>query len=280
VSGFLGLSEVEGSRTGTNLAAEASVDNDVTLALVGRRIERIGYLIGGALLISGLVHVAILLIGGGSWEGPTSLRKAATFGLSFGLTLLTIVWVSTFVPLRERTRTWLLGIFSAACVLETMLVSLQAWRGVPSHFNVETPFDAFVARLLAFGGMTIVVTITMLMLASFRTDTAVPVSLRVAIRAGFMALFGAQVMGALMIVRGMMLVVGGDPQTAYQSAGWLKPTHAVMMHGILLLPVMARLLSFTDWRERRRLDLVLVVTFAYVIVIGVIAVENVIAPAV
>ena len=63
----------------------------------------------------------------------------------------------------------------------------------PSHFNVETPFDAFVAPLLAFGGFTLVVTITTLMCASFRTDTAVPVSLRVAIRVGFVALFGAQV---------------------------------------------------------------------------------------
>jgi hypothetical protein len=165
----------------------------VRQVLAARRVERIGYAIGAALLLSGFVHVAILLISGDSWEGPTSLRKAATFGLSFGITLLSVVWVSTFVPLAERTRIWLLGIFSGACVLETMLVSLQAWRGVPSHFNVETPFDAFVAPLLAFGGFTLVVTITTLMCASFRTDTAVPVSLRVAIRVGFVALFGAQV---------------------------------------------------------------------------------------
>jgi hypothetical protein len=161
----------------------------VRQVLAARRVERIGYAIGAALLLSGFVHVAILLISGDSWEGPTSLRKTATFGI----TLLSVVWVSTFVPLAERTRIWLLGIFSGACVLETMLVSLQAWRGVPSHFNVETPLDAFVAPLLAFGGFTLVVTITTLMCASFRTDTAVPVSLRVAIRVGFVALFGAQV---------------------------------------------------------------------------------------
>ena len=228
--------------------------------LAARRVERIGYVIGVALLLSGLVHVVVLLISGGSWEGPTSLRKAATFGLSFGITLLSIVWVSRFVSLSERTRTWLLGIFSAACVLETMLVSLQAWRGVPSHFNVETPFDAFVAPLLAFGGFTLVVTITTLMCASFRTRTAVPVSLRVAIRVGFAALLGAQVIGALMIAKGMNLVLSGNAQAAYASAGSLKPTHAVMMHSILVLPVMARLLSFTGLRERRRLDIVLLAT--------------------
>src|SRR5437667_273275 len=63
----------------------------------GRRAERAGYLVGTLLLVSGLLHLAALVIGGGSWEGPLSLRKAVTFGLSFGLTLITIVWVASFV---------------------------------------------------------------------------------------------------------------------------------------------------------------------------------------
>jgi hypothetical protein len=67
-------------------------------------IERVGYLTGILLLASGLVHLAILLTSGGSWNGPLSWRKPTTFGLSFGLTLMTIVWVTSFVRLRERTR--------------------------------------------------------------------------------------------------------------------------------------------------------------------------------
>jgi hypothetical protein len=63
---------------------------------VGQRTERAAYIVGALLLISGLIHLAILLIGGGSWQGPLSLRKPMTFGLSFGLTLITIVWVASF----------------------------------------------------------------------------------------------------------------------------------------------------------------------------------------
>ena len=37
--------------------------------------------------------------------GPLSLRKPTTFGLSFGLTLITIAWVLSFLELRDRTRT-------------------------------------------------------------------------------------------------------------------------------------------------------------------------------
>ena len=46
--------------------------------------------------------------------------------------------------------------------METALVSLQAWRGVPSHFNMETSLDAWVARALAAGGITLVVIIAVL----------------------------------------------------------------------------------------------------------------------
>src|SRR5437879_1741349 len=101
----------------------------------GSRTERTAYLVGALLLVSGLIHLGILVVGGGTWAGPVSLRKAMTFGLSFGLTLITIVWTASWLPLRDRSRAALLGAFSAACVLETASVSLQAWRGVPSHFN-------------------------------------------------------------------------------------------------------------------------------------------------
>ena len=134
----------------------------------GRHIERAGYLIGALLLIDGIVHIAILAVTGASWVGPLSLRKPAAFGLSFGITLVTIVWVASFLPLAERTRLALLTIFTAASVVETALVSLQAWRGVPSHFNVATAFDALVARALAVGGIALVVVIVGLTATAFR----------------------------------------------------------------------------------------------------------------
>ena len=232
-------------------------------------------MVGALLLASGLIHLTILVIGGGSWQGPVSLRKPATFGLSFGLTLLTIVWVASFLPLGERARRWLLGAFAGACVLETALVTVQAWRGVPSHFNVESTFDGWVARTLAAGGVVLVAIIVRLTFASFRANPAVPTSLRMAIRIGFVALVGAVVAGAVMIARGMMLVFAGDPQAAYATGGFLKQTHAVTMHAILVLPALAWLLSFADWSEQRRVAAVLVAAAGYVALAGVVAVANV-----
>src|SRR5258708_5593425 len=101
-----------------------------------RSVERAGYAVGAVLLGSGLIHLGILAIAGGSWEGPLSLRKAATFGLSFGLTLVTVVWVASFLRLSDGWRSALLGTFTVACVLETVLVSRQVWRAGPSPSNL------------------------------------------------------------------------------------------------------------------------------------------------
>ena len=214
-----------------------------------KTVERAAYLLGVLLILSGLTHLAILLISGGSWEGPLSLRKPTTFGLSFGLTLVNVTLIVSFLSVRDRTRSLLLGIFAAACALETFLVSLQAWRTVPSHFNVETPFDAAVAQALAAGGFTLVAVIVVLTVLVLRGQSSLPPGLRLATRAGMVALVGAQVVGGVMIGTGMRLVFAGDPQRAYATGGWLKPVHAALMHGILVLPLAAWLISRTEWAE-------------------------------
>jgi hypothetical protein len=242
----------------------------------GEPVERLGYVVGALLLLSGLVHLGILVFGGRSWTGPLSFRKPAVFGLSFGVTLITIVWVASFLQISKRTRSVLLSAFTIACIVETVLVSLQAWRGVSSHFNVETTFDALVARSLAVGGVALVVIVVVLTRIAFRGNAAVPVSLHVAIRVGFVVLCVAMAVGAIMIAEGMMLVFAGQPERAYAAGGVLKPTHFITMHAILVLPALAWLLSFVGWNEQQRLRLVLVAAVGYLGLATVVAAANVV----
>ena len=232
-------------------------------------IERVAYWTGGLLILSGVMHLAVLLTRGGTWEGPLSLRKPTTFGLSFGLTLVNVTLIASFLPLRNRSRTLLLGLFTAACVLETFLVSLQTWRGVPSHFNVVTPFDAAIAQTLALGGFTLVAIVIVLTVAVFRHARALPPALGLAIRAGFVALVGAQVAGGVMIATGMRLVFSGDPHGAYATGGWLKGVHGVLMHGILVLPLLAWLMARGNWDERNQLRGIHTAIALYALIVGV-----------
>jgi hypothetical protein len=240
----------------------------------GRKVERTAYVVGAALFVSGLVHVGVLVVTGRTWTGPISLRKAATFGLSFGLTLATVAWATSFLSMRNTLRTILLSVFTVACVVETVLVSLQAWRGVPSHFNFETPFDNIVAMTLAAGGAVIIITALGFASATVVGTGAMSPSMRLAVRSGFLILLVALGVGAAMIARGVVEARGGQAELAYTTAGELKPVHAVAMHAILVLPGLAWLLRFAGWNERVRLWLVGSGAGAYLVLTAVVAIES------
>lgn len=241
----------------------------------GVRVERVAVVVGGLLFASGLAHLVVLAVSGGTWTGPVSLRKPATFGLSFGLTLVTVAWAAHFLRLGGRARTVLLGAFTATCVLETALVSTQAWRGVPSHFNFETGLDTAVSMSLAAGGFVIGVTITALTLVAFRSVGDPSPAMRLALRFGFVALLVALAVGAAMIASGSTAARGPDPALAYTTAGFLKPAHAVTMHAILVLPALAWLLSFTPWSEKRKLAVVRLGAAGYTVLSVVVLIEAV-----
>ena len=229
----------------------------------GRRVERVCVVLGGVLVGAGVFHLIVFAVDGGPWYGPVSWRKPATFGLSFGLTLVTIVWVASYLPLSDRLRTLLLGVFAADCFVEVGGITLQAWRHVPSHVNRETPFDSAVSTVLAAGGGLLIVTLGALAVAAFRPNPGVAASMRLALRAGFVALLVGLATGAAMIARGVIQVNSGHQQDAYQVVGFLKPVHAVSLHGVLVLPALAWLLSLTRWDEARRTRIVAIAVVGY-----------------
>ena len=243
----------------------------------GRRIERIGYAVAGVLFASGLFHVVVFLVDGGPWEGPVSWRKAVTFGLSFGMTLACLVWVSSYVAMRPVVRRVLLGVFTAASVAEVTGITVQAWRNVPSHFNYEDGFSTVVTGMLAGGGAVIVASVLTLTILSLRPAPDTAPSMRLAVRAGLVILMGAMVTGAVMIAVGVTLANGGEQQAASETAGWLKPTHAVTMHAVGVLPALAFVLACTGLDERRRTRIVAYGVWAYALAALVTVVVNVAA---
>lgn len=58
--------------------------------------------------MAGTVHLAAWLVVGGTWQGSVSFRKPTTFGLSFGLTIITLAWATGWLRVSGRAR-WLLA---------------------------------------------------------------------------------------------------------------------------------------------------------------------------
>jgi hypothetical protein len=238
-----------------------------------QRVERIAYVVGAVLFASGLAHLTMLVLSGGTWTGPLSMRKPTTFGLSFGLTLASVTWAISFLHLSKRLRRVTLGAFMVACVTEVTLVSTQFWRGVPSHFNFETGLDTMITATLAAGGGVIVATVLVWTVAAFRAVADARPSMKLALRFGFVTLLVALGIGAAMIATGTA-ARSTDPEVAYTTAGFLKPAHAVAMHAILVIPGMAWLLTFTRWPERTRLHIVQLGVAGYLLLTAVTIVES------
>ncbi|GGM98812.1 hypothetical protein [Streptomyces fuscichromogenes] len=228
-----------------------------------RPAERLCHTTGALLVLSGLAHLVVFAVDGGPWYGPVSWRKPVTFGLSFGLTLIAVTWVTSYLKVGERLRTVLLLVFAADCVLEVGGITLQAWRRVPSHLDMETPFDTAVSMSLAVGGGILVVVLTVFAVASFRHRPAGPVGMALAVRSGFAILLVALASGAAMIARGVVLVRTGHQEAAYDSTAPLKPLHGVSLHAVLVLPALAWLLSRTSWSEQARWRTVAVAVGCY-----------------
>ncbi len=104
---------------------------------------------GILLLLSGLFHVAVWLANGApSLVGPVTWRKPIEFGLSGAITTLSLAWVLGRLP-RSGFWDWTAAILIAFFVPETLLIDLQQWRGVASHFNFSSDFDVLVFNLMA-----------------------------------------------------------------------------------------------------------------------------------
>lgn len=225
--------------------------------------QRFAYLVGGALVVVGLAHLVAWLVVGGAWAGPVSFRKPATFGISFGLTAITLAWVAGCLRISERTGWLLLGPLAVANSAEVAWVSTQRWRGVASHFAQGAP-DSQLFQLMGMVVVAIAAVILVMTVLAFTAMSAAP-SMALAIRAGLGILLVAQAVGGWMIQHGVGLADAGVTEglTTFGAAGVMKVPHAAAMHAIQVLPALAWLLSFADLEEPRRVGLVTVAVGGY-----------------
>jgi hypothetical protein len=218
---------------------------------------------------------------GGAWAGPISFRKPTTFGISFGLTTITLAWVAGQLRIPDRVGWLLLGPLAAANTSEVLWVSVQRWRGVASHFNFATSLDT---RLFLLGGTAIAVTVTVILVLTVLAFTAMQAtpSMTLAIRAGLLILLVAQAVGGWMIQHGVGPASDGQSigLTTFGAAGVMKVPHAVAIHAIQVLPALAWLLSFATLSERRRIGVVGTATLGYValVVVSVLQTATGMAP--
>jgi len=187
--------------------------------------------VGLLLCLSGSIHLLFFLLDNKQWEGPVSWRKPILFGFSTGVTALSMAWVWRHLPARWGDST-LRVILAISLLVEVVLITLQTWRGVPSHFNQDTPLDEAISTFMTLLISVATLIIALLTLYTFGSILA-PRTQVAAIRWGMSLLLASCLIGA------MIQSTGGS---LYGKAGVLKFPHGMSIHAIQVLPLLAWLL--------------------------------------
>jgi len=157
-------------------------------------------------------------------------------------------------------------------LMEVFLIIMQKWRDVPSHFNFSTTFDAAVFTSMGILIVFVEIVIIVVMFWSFFSLKA-PSSMAWAIKAGLIVLVISQVFGNLIIQNGIPKVIdlesgkfiseGLNSTNIFGVSGLMKLPHALSLHAVQVLPVLAWLLLFTKWSESQRTRIVIVAIAGY-----------------
>lgn len=202
--------------------------------------------IGAVLFVSGLLHLALGYLTGADWSGPLSFRKPALFGVSAGVTIWSIVWVLTRLVPHRYDRRFAFGI-AMGLFVEVGLITLQYWRGVPSHFNRTTVVNATIESIML--GLILLVTIGVAWLC-WRSRQLLPMSESegLSLRAGLWLLLVSCGLGLVITIAGELQLARGQSPEVWGQAGVLKYPHGAALHAIQTLPLLAALL------QRLRID--------------------------
>jgi len=231
--------------------------------------------IGILLVVSGVAHLVVWAVLGGPWEGPVSWRKPILFGVSGGLTSLSLGWAWSKLPWRWGDA-WLASSVAWALLVEVALIDLQAWRGVASHFNRATPLDSWLYDAMGLLILWVTLVAVDITIRFFRQATGLPADMLLAVRAGLVLLVISCLLGIWVSVNGDMRVAAGLEPERYGAAGVPKFPHGAVIHALQWLPMLAWAARRAGFKERWRVSLVALATVGTSL-IGVFALAQTLA---
>ncbi|MDA0568039.1 hypothetical protein LG943_27510 [Streptomonospora sp. S1-112] len=202
-----------------------------------------------------------VLVDGRVVEGEPTWAKPFKFAVSFGLYAGTIAWMLAHVGRFRRTLWWLgTALVALFLIPEIAVITLQAARGVPSHFNVSGSLEGTLYGIMggaAYAGWLLTLALGVLLVLQRRADTA----MTWAVGLGLLVSLAGMSTGYLMTAPTPEQVqamesgaevamvgshgVGGSAAGSMPVTGWetrqgdLRVAHFVGLHALQVLPLVA-----------------------------------------
>ena len=221
-------------------------------------------------------------------DGVPVWLKPLKFGVSNALFAFTLAWMLAWLddsPRLVARAGW--GV-ALALTLENVLIPLQAWRGVHSHFNATTPLDAAIVSLMGAAIVAAMVLSASVARALFRVPAA-DARLRAARLGLTIAIAGASIGGLMGVPTREQLsgirdgaVLGGHtvgapdggpglPVTGWsQSHGDLRVPHFAGLHAMQVLPLLGWTIARRRYVKARQVALVRAAAGGYAALVGIL----------
>lgn len=228
------------------------------------------------LTLTGAFHLVVLAgcVVGLATDSRTVLGinpwiKPAKFAASITIFVWTMAWLLAYLPDYPRATRFIRWGITSAMLVEIVCICLQSYRGVPSHFNISTPFDGVIFGLM---GLAILVNTLLVVWALVLFFRQTPVRSQVyilSIRLGIIVFLVGSYIGRVMVANTAHTVgdVDGGPGLPFLNwstlAGDLRVAHAFGLHALQLLPLVGFVLSRWDIPESRQRILVWAVSIVY-----------------
>src|SRR5262245_31041741 len=204
----------------------------------------------------GVSHIILLLImlviapfDGREVMGINPWIKPMKFAASIAIYALTIGWLLYELPLREEVKRRVNSSIAVTLVIEIVLITMQAARGVTSHFNQATAFDAAVFRVMGVAIIFNILAAAYVTLKSWKTEAEIPRPYLWGIRIGLTIFVLASLEGLAMVSQSAHSVGVADGGPGLPIVNWstmggdLRVAHFFGMHALQVLPLAGYLLS-------------------------------------
>lgn len=199
-----------------------------------------------------VVMICIAFFDGRTVTGLNPWIKPSKFAISIAVYTFTLAWFVSYLSHYRRTVALISWGTALVFVGEMICVISQAARGVPSHFNISSAYDASVfglmGMLITFNTLLVIITL----LLFFGKTAPLPPAYLWGIRLGLLLFFLASIEGMAMINQ-MAHTVGqpdGGPGIPFVNwstrAGDLRVAHFLGFHALQILPLAGY--SFGRWR--------------------------------
>lgn len=233
-----------------------------------KRRNSLLYYSGLVNIIGFAICIPLLVIDDRTITGINAWIKPMKFFLSVAIYLWTFGWLLHHVrnAINRAFISW--GILVCMAV-ENIAIVLQAARGVPSHFNFQTYFDAMVfASMGVFIGINTFLIAYTLVVFFTKGVSHTSNNMLIAWRAGLFLFLIGGISGGLMISQFAHTYGAPDGGPGLPFLSWstvvgdIRPAHFITLHGLQAIPLFAWFVS----KNTTRPNLVLLSFFVLYII--------------